>query len=107
VKSRGLSQPVVIVLIVVGFLLAGVGGYMMLIRPQHAKAADLDRQIADTNSAIDAARALCPISSTGSGTSWTSVAARSTPPAACSRSTRSTSPKRLRHPASRRFAPIS
>ena len=57
-KSRGLSQPVVIALIVVGFLLAGVGAYMMLIRPQHAKAADLDRQIADTNSAIDAARAL-------------------------------------------------
>ena len=57
-KSRGLSQPVVIALIVVGFLLAGVGGYMMVIRPQHAKAADLDRQIADTNSAIDAARAL-------------------------------------------------
>jgi type II secretory pathway pseudopilin PulG len=58
VKSRGLPQPVLIAVIVFGFLLAGVGGYMMLIRPQHAKAADLDTQIADTNSAIDAARAL-------------------------------------------------
>ena len=57
-KSRGLPQPVLIAVIVFGFLLAGVGGYMMLIRPQHAKAADLDTQIADTNSAIDAARAL-------------------------------------------------
>jgi len=58
VKRSGLPQPALIALIVVGFLLAGVGGYMMLIRPQHAKAADLDTQIADTNSAIDAARAL-------------------------------------------------
>ena len=33
-------------------------GGSLLIRPQHAKAADLDHQIADTNSAIDAARAL-------------------------------------------------
>jgi type II secretory pathway pseudopilin PulG len=57
VKSR-FPQPVVIALIVVGFLLAGVGGYFMLIRPQHAKASNLDHQIADTNSAIDAARAL-------------------------------------------------
>jgi len=58
VKSQGLSQPVLIALIVGGLLLAGIGGYFMLVRPQHAKAADLDRQIADTNSAIDAARAL-------------------------------------------------
>ena len=57
-KTRGLSQPVVIVLIVVGFLIVAAGGYFMLIRPQHAKASDLDTQIADTNSAIDAARAL-------------------------------------------------
>ncbi len=57
-KSRNLSQPVVIVLIVVGFLFAAAGGYFMLIRPQHAEAADLDRQISDTNSAIDAARTL-------------------------------------------------
>ena len=56
-KSR-LSQPVVIALIVVGFLVLGGGGWFTLIRPQHAKAADLDQQIADTNSAIDAARAL-------------------------------------------------
>jgi type II secretory pathway pseudopilin PulG len=54
----GLSQPVVIALIVVGFLLAAVGGYFVLIRPQHAKAAALDTQIADTNEAIDSARAL-------------------------------------------------
>jgi type II secretory pathway pseudopilin PulG len=58
VKSRGLSQPVVITLIVVGFLLVGAGGWFTLIRPQHTKASDLDTQIADTNSAIDAARAL-------------------------------------------------
>ena len=57
-KSRGLSQPVVIVLIVVGFLVLAAGGWFTLIRPQHAKASDLDTQIADTNSAIDAARAL-------------------------------------------------
>ena len=57
-KTRGLSQPVVIVLIVVGFLIVAAGGWFTLIRPQHAKASDLDTQIADTNSAIDAARAL-------------------------------------------------
>ena len=48
-----------------------------------------------------------PTSSTGCGTSSTFVTARSTRPAACSRSTRSTSPKRRRRPASRRFARIS
>ena len=47
-----------IALIVAGFLVLAGGGWFMLIRPQHAKAADLDHQIADTNSAIDAARAL-------------------------------------------------
>ena len=46
-------------------------------------------------------------SSTGSGTSSTFVTARSTRPADCSRSTRSTSPKRLHRRASRRFARIS
>ena len=56
-KSR-FPQPVVIALIVAGFLVLGGGGWFTLIRPQHAKAADLDHQIADTNSAIDAARAL-------------------------------------------------
>ena len=53
-----LSQPVVIALIVVGFIIFAGGGYFTLIRPQHAKASELDQQIADTNSAIDAARAL-------------------------------------------------
>ena len=53
-----LSQPVVIALIAAGFLLAAFGGYFVLIQPQHSKAGDLDRQISDTNSAIDAARAL-------------------------------------------------
>jgi Pilus assembly protein, PilO len=57
VKSR-FPQPVVIALIVLGFLVFGGGGWFTLIRPQHAKASDLDHQIADTNSAIGAARAL-------------------------------------------------
>jgi len=57
VKTK-LSQPVVIALIVVGFIIFAGGGYFTLIRPQHAKASELDQQIADTNSAIDAARAL-------------------------------------------------
>ena len=57
-KARGIPQPALIALIAAGFLLAAVGGYFMLIQPQHSKAADLDHQIADTNSAIDAARAL-------------------------------------------------
>jgi hypothetical protein len=57
VKTR-FSQPVVIALIVVGFLVFAGGGWFTLIHPQHAKATDLDQQIADTNSAIDAARAL-------------------------------------------------
>ena len=56
--KKGLSQPVVIALIVAGFLVLAGGGWFTLIRPQHAKAANLDHQIADTNSAIDAARAL-------------------------------------------------
>jgi len=30
VKSRGLPQPVLIAVIVFGFLLAGVGGYLMI-----------------------------------------------------------------------------
>ena len=41
-KSRGIPQPVLIALIAAGFLLAAVGGYFLLIQPQHAKAADLD-----------------------------------------------------------------
>ena len=56
--KRGLPQPALIGLIVLGFVLAGVGGYFMLIGPQKSKAASLDKQIADTNQAIDSARAL-------------------------------------------------
>ena len=52
------SKALVIVLIVVGFLVLGGGGYFTLIRSQHAKAADLDKQIADTSQSIDSARAL-------------------------------------------------
>ena len=56
--KTNVSQPVLIVLIVVGFLVAGLGGYFVLILPQHAKAASLDKQISDTNQAIDSARTL-------------------------------------------------
>ena len=56
--KRQLPQSVVIALIVVGFVLAAAGGYFMLIGPQRSKASDLDKQIADTNAAIDSARAL-------------------------------------------------
>jgi hypothetical protein len=57
VKQR-FPQPVVIALIVLGFLLAALGGWFGVIGPQRSKAAHLDKQIADTNSAIAAARAL-------------------------------------------------
>jgi hypothetical protein len=56
--KRRFPQPLVIALIVVGFVIAGLGGWFMLIGPQHSKASDLEHQIADTNSAITAARAL-------------------------------------------------
>ncbi len=56
--KTNVSQPVLIVLIVVGFLVAGLGGYFLVIRPQHAKAASLDKQISDTNQAIESARTL-------------------------------------------------
>jgi len=56
--KRGLSQPVQIALAVVGVLVFALGGYFMLIRPQHAKAKAVDVQIASTNEAIDSARAL-------------------------------------------------
>ncbi|TML54007.1 MAG: hypothetical protein E6G15_08195, partial [Actinobacteria bacterium] len=56
--KTNVSQPVLIVLTVAGFLVAGLGGYFVLIRPQHAKAASLDKQISDTNQAIDSARTL-------------------------------------------------
>jgi hypothetical protein len=58
VKPRGLSQPVVIALIVVGFVLVALCGWFVLIGPQRSKAADLDKQIAATNTSIASARAL-------------------------------------------------
>jgi hypothetical protein len=57
VKSS-LPQPVVIVLIVVGFLIAAAGGYFVLLGPQRSHGASLDKQIADTQSSIESARAL-------------------------------------------------
>jgi hypothetical protein len=56
--KRGLSQPVIIVLVVVGFLLLAAGGYFLVLGPQRSHAAKLNNEIADTNTAIDAARAL-------------------------------------------------
>jgi hypothetical protein len=46
------------VLIVLGFVIAAAGGWFLVIGPQRSKSADLDHQIADTQSAIDAAQAL-------------------------------------------------
>jgi type II secretory pathway pseudopilin PulG len=56
--KRRIPQPVVIALIVLGFAVAGLGGWFMLIGPQRSQAKELDTQIADTNNAISAARAL-------------------------------------------------
>ena len=56
--KRRVPQPVVIALIAVGFVLAGLGSWFLVLGPQRAKAADLDKQIADTQQEIDAARAL-------------------------------------------------
>lgn len=56
--KRRIPQPLVIGLIVLGFALAGLGGWFMLISPQRSKATELDTQIVDTNNAISAARAL-------------------------------------------------
>ncbi|MGB2875558.1 MAG: type 4a pilus biogenesis protein PilO [Gaiellaceae bacterium] len=56
--KRAIPQPLAIVLIVVGLLVVGLGGYFILISPLHSKAASLDKQIADTQSSIDSARAL-------------------------------------------------
>jgi hypothetical protein len=57
VKSS-LPQPVVIILIVIGFLIAALGGYFVLLGPQRSHAASLNTEIADTQSSIDSARAL-------------------------------------------------
>jgi type II secretory pathway pseudopilin PulG len=56
--KRRVPQPLVIGLIVLGFAVAGLGGWFMLIGPQRSKATELDTQIADANNAISAARAL-------------------------------------------------
>ena len=56
--KRSIPQPLVIVLIVFGFVLAAAGGWFMIIGPQRSHASDLDKQITDTNDAITAARAL-------------------------------------------------
>ena len=56
--KRRIPQPLVIALIALGFVLAGLGGWFGLIGPQRSKAASLDHEIADTNDAITAARAL-------------------------------------------------
>ena len=57
-KSSTLPQPVVIILIVIGFLIAALGGYFLVLGPKRSEAASLDRQITDTQSSIDSARAL-------------------------------------------------
>jgi hypothetical protein len=56
--KRRFPQSAVIALIAFGFLLAAAGGYFLVLGPQRSKASDLNKQIVDTNSAIDAARAL-------------------------------------------------
>ena len=56
--KRRIPQSAVIALIAFGFLLIGAGGYFLVLGPQRSKASDLNQQIADTNSAIDAARAM-------------------------------------------------
>jgi Pilus assembly protein, PilO len=56
--KRSLPQPALIALIAVGFAIFALGGWFMLIGPQRSKASDVQQQIADTNSSIDAARAL-------------------------------------------------
>ena len=56
--KRRIPQSAVIALIALGFLLIAAGGYFLVLGPQRSKASDLNQQIADTNSAIDAARAM-------------------------------------------------
>jgi hypothetical protein len=56
--KRRFPQSAVIALIAFGFLVLAAGGYFLVLGPQRSKASDLNKQIADTNSAIDAARAL-------------------------------------------------
>ena len=56
--KSSVPQPVVIILIVIGFLIAALGGYFLLLGPQRSQAASLNKQITDTQSSIDSARAL-------------------------------------------------
>jgi cell division septation protein DedD len=56
--KRRIPQPAVIALVVLAFVVAGLGSWFLVIGPQRSKAADLEKQIADTHEAIDAARAL-------------------------------------------------
>ena len=56
--KRRIPQSAVIALIAFGFLLIAAGGYFLVLGPQRSKASDLNQQISDTNSAIDAARAM-------------------------------------------------
>jgi Pilus assembly protein, PilO len=58
VKSSSIPQPVVVILIVIAFIIATLGGYFLVLGPQRSKAASLDTQIADMQSSIDSARAL-------------------------------------------------
>jgi Pilus assembly protein, PilO len=56
--KRTIPQPALIALIALGFVLAGLGSWFLVIGPQRSKASDLKKQIADTRQQIDAARAL-------------------------------------------------
>jgi type II secretory pathway pseudopilin PulG len=58
VKKATVPQPAQIALVVVGLLLVVVMGWFLLISPQRAKAAQVAKQIADTQHQIDDARAL-------------------------------------------------
>jgi len=56
--KRKLPQSAVIGIVAFGLLVVALGGWFLVISPQRSKAGDLDKQIADTQQAIDSARAL-------------------------------------------------
>jgi hypothetical protein len=56
--KRKLPQSAVIGIVAFGLLVFALGGWFLLITPQRSKAGDLDKQITDTQQAIDSARAL-------------------------------------------------
>jgi Pilus assembly protein, PilO len=56
--KQPIPQPALIALIALGFVLAGLGSWFLVIGPQRSKASDLKKEIADTQQQIDAARAL-------------------------------------------------